>query len=1047
MEKLVVFFLKNNKLTVMLSVLVAVGGYLGMVGLNSESFPQVNLATAIIETDYPGAAPEDVEIKVTKPIEDEIRKVQGLKDVRSISQSGKSKIIVRVDMDHYDVEVVMSDLERAIEKVTQLPADLPEDPKFTEIKSDEFPAIELAVLGDNTNRARDLIADQLADDLEDSRRVKGVILSGYTEREFTVLLDQQKLDQFHIGVNEVLRKIRSRNLDIPGGDLVRGVEQQLVRIKAKVRTSKELSDLVIRSNFSGRKVTLKDVATVEDSHEEPRFLSKYNGKDATILIVNKKGGADTIELVTEVQSVIDRYQSIYKDQFPIIIFNNEANKVKNRLEILGSNAFSGLILVVVFLLIFLPGWIGIMASFSLPLAVLATFGLMPSFGMNLDAITILALVIALGMLVDNSVVISENFTRLRLTGKSSFDAAVESVKTLALPITATAMTTIGAFLPMLVTQGIMGEFIKFIPIVVTIALVISLIESFFLLPLRLQYAGDHTRGAETSSGHNDWFQKIIDRFQGVMSYLVDRRYRVALGFTGLLIFSFVMMGVFNQFILFPAEQTEVYLARFEAPIGTTLERSHELSGILSQKVADVLGNDVKAIVAKAGTSLEQPNDPRGKEGNNVGMLVIYVTDEAKFDLDYRVALEKLRKIKMSEFDRLEFSERINGPPVGSAINATFRSNNMNSLQTMVEKIQRELSLVDGIFDLKTDEVIGDDEVFVEINYAKVDRLGLSVSEIGETVRTALSGTRASDVTLNNKEVYIRVQMKEKDRQTITDLNELKVMDLAGNLVPLNQLATFRRERGTPQVKRFDFKRAVTLTGSVNEKKITSQLANRNLKEIYQRLSVDHSDVSLVFGGQAESTKESMESLGKAMVLALLAIFALMVFVFNSYMKPMIVMSTIPLGLVGFSIAFFLHGRPVSFLAMIGLVGLAGIIVNSGIVLISFIEQMREEGQMELREILIQASGMRLRAVVVTSLTTVSGLLPTAYGIGGSDSILVPMTLAMAWGLTSGTILTLLWVPCAYAILEDLTMTWNKFRGKKKIKSRAVFSNGASVSHK
>lgn len=1067
MKQIVLFFLKNSKLTVMLSVLVVMGGLMGMLSLNAESFPQVNLATAIIETDYPGAAPEDVEIKVTKPIEDEIRAVQGLKDVRSTSQSGKSKIFVRVDMDRYDVDSVMSDLEKALEKVTNLPQDIREDPKFTELNSEEFPAIELAVVGDNLNRKRDIIADQLAEDLEDSSRVKQVLLSGFTKREFIIQLNQRKLDEFHIGINDVLSKVRDRNVDIPGGDLEKNENQKLVRIKAKVSTADELANIVLRANFSGSKVLLRDVANVEDGSEEPRFLSRYNGESATILTVNKKGGADTLSLVKEVSGLIDRYQKLYQDQYEIVVFNNEAKKVKNRLEILSSNAVSGLVLVIFFLLLFLPGWIGVMASFSLPIAVLATFGLMPSFGMNLDAITILALVIALGMLVDNSVVISENFARLKKEGQDSLEAASESVKQLALPISATAFTTIGAFLPMLVTQGIMGEFIKFIPIVVTLALLISLGESFFLLPLRLKYAGDRQDATPMSESNgqtkvenlnhsvderSDWFDKMILRFETLMEKLVIHRYKVALGFTGLLVLSFLMMGVFNQFILFPAEQTEVYVARFETAAGTTLEQTSSLSQTLTKKVKKALGEDVRSIVAKIGSSEDQPGDLKGKEGNNVGILTIFVTDEAKFDLDYRVALKKLREINLPELVRLEFSERINGPPVGSAINATFRSNDRGDLNSMVTAVMGKLKEVPGVFDLKTDEVIGDDEVFLDIDHGKVDQLGLTVNELGSTVRTALSGSIVSDTTLRNKEVKIRVKMDPKDRQSIEDLKKLKIMDRSGNLVPIGQLVHFRQEQGTPQVKRFDFKRAVTITGSVDETKITSSEANQKLKSFYTDLYAQNPSVSLVFGGQEESTKESMESLAKAMVIALLAIFALMVFVFNSYLKPLIIMSTIPLGLVGFSISFFLHSKPISFLAMIGVVGLAGIIVNSGIVLISFIEEMRKEGSAPLSEILIKASGMRLRAVVVTSLTTISGLFPTAYGIGGSDAILVPMTLAMAWGLVSGTLLTLLWVPCAYAILEDFTdifrRKWETFVSRKNkngnIQEGISFSNGVQT---
>ena len=259
------------------------------------------------------------------------------------------------------------------------------------------------------------------------------------------------------------------------------------------------------------------------------------------------------------------------------------------------------------------------------------------------------------------------------------------------------------------------------------------------------------------------------------------------------------------------------------------------------------------------------------------------------------------------------------------------------------------------------------------------------------------------------------------RQAVSDLEKVKVMDRQGNLIPITAFSTFNRKVGAPQIKRFDFKRSKTLTGDINEDVITSAQANKILMSLFDKYKRDYPDIGLSFGGAAESTKESMESLFNALVLSLIGILALLVFIFGSYLRPIIIMSTIPLGLFGFSVAFSLHQRPISFLALIGIIGLGGIIVNSGIVLISFIDQLRlENPQMELKRILAKASGMRLRAVMVTSLTTISGLLPTAYGIGGSDAILIPMTLAMAWGLTSGTILTIVWVPCAYAILEDLT---------------------------
>lgn len=1022
MNRLIKFFLENHKLTIILSFMMLIFGVMGFFKLNAESYPTVNFAMAQIETRYDGATAEDVEIKITKPIEDKIREVSGLKDVKSVSKSGYSRIFVRVDMDNEDEDEVLDELQKAVKEVSDLPADLREEPSYMEINSEEFPAVEIAIVGSNENRARDILADIMSEELEDSKRVKDVRLVGFRKRQFNIRLDEKKLAQYHIGLEEVLNKIRLRNVDVPGGDLESSGNKTLIRVEGKVQSAQELGNLVVRSNFSGQKVLLKDVAIVNDGQEDAQFLATFNGKPATFLIVNKKGGSDTLKLVEDVDKTIKRFQEQYKDQFEISVYNNEGDKVRAKLEILSSNAISGLVLVIVFLFIFLPGKIGIVASMSLPLAVMATIGFMPIYGMNLDAITILALVIALGMLVDNSVVISENFARLKNDeGLSTMDAAYVSVKQLWLPITTTGFTTIAAFLPMLVTKGIMGQFIKYIPIVVTVSILVSLIESFFFLPMRLRFAGGKDKAnQEKEEKTQDWFHKFILKFEAMMDKFVKHRYLVFLGFGAILFGSLALMIFGNKMMLFPPEQTEIYVGRVEMPRGTTIEDTKKEMIKLQNSLNSELGDWTRGITARAGISSMGPTDPKGATGDNHGLFLIYASDFAKYNVPHTEFLKKMRLVKSDIATDLSFEEQVNGPPVGEPINGTFRSNNSKNLEEMVAKVKNELAQIPGVLNLKTDDILGEDQIKVKIDYAKADQLGLSVSSIGNAIRTALSGTMVSQVVLNNKEVDLNVRYLDSSRVEAKNIQDIKTMDAMGNLVPVSTVATLVEEGGSQEIKRFDFKRSKTLTGNIDESLITSIVANQKLQELFNKYSAEYPDVSLVFGGEGESTKESMQSLGEALIIALIGIFALMVFLFKSYLRPIIIMTTIPLGLVGFSIAFYFHDKAISFLAMIGVIGLAGIIVNSGIVLISFIDQMRDEGKLELHDILVKASGMRLRAVLVTSLTTISGLLPTAYGIGGSDAMLVPMTMAMAWGLTSGTILTLIWVPCAYAILED----WN-----------------------
>lgn len=1028
MKNLAKFFIENPKLSVVVSLFLVLFGVQGIRTMNAESYPSVDFAVALIETEYFGATPEDIEVKITKPIEDELRTVSGLKDVRSISQAGRSKIVVRVDMDNPKVVVkdVMGDIQRAIDRTKDLPLDLREKPKFTEIKSEEFAAMEIAVVGPNHNRQRDLIADALKEDIEDDKNVKAVVPDGYREREFEIELSRTKLDQLHIGVDEVLAKIGNRNTNTPGGELKTSTLQRLVKVDAKIRNAEELGNTPIRSNFSGQVILLKDVAKVIDGEEEPRILGRYGGREATLLTVQKKGGADTLKLVGNIRPLLEKYSEKYKGKAEFIVFNDEGVRVEAKLNTLSSNALSGLVVVIAVLLLFMPGRIGALVAVSLPVILMATIGLMPYMGLTLNSITILALIIAMGMLVDNSIVIAEEWIRRRQGGASSLEAAVDTIGFMWIPITATAFTTIAAFLPMLVTTGIMGRFIYAIPVVVTTALLFCLFECFLLLPMRLHNIAGNLEVGATETKKRGWFDKVSDKFEWFMGYVVDHRYITAAVMFGIIVFSFVVIGVFNKFMLFPPDKTEVYTARIELPENTRIEKTYEVTQRIENRIKEVLGDKYLAhSVSIAGKSLERPDDIRGQNGDNVAIIRMYATDWAKENVPHTEYLAKLRTIKDEETKSITFSEQINGPPVGAPVTVTFRSNNGQSLDAFLEKAMADLNQVKGVFDTKTDDVFGPDEVKVIFDFEKLDRLGLNAASVGNTVRTALTGTFVSDVTLNNKEAELKVKFGDVSKQNVNDLGNVKIMDQRGNLVPLSILAKFETTKGSPQVKRLDYKRAKTITASVDTEVITSVEANKIVSDSFAKYSSAHPDVSMVFGGEQESTNESMASLGNAMILALVGIYAIMVYIFRSYLAPGLIMTTIPLGLLGVSLAFWAHGRPVSFLAMIGVIGLAGIIVNNGIILIDFINSMKDEGKMGLREILIKAPTIRLKPVMATSLTTMGGLFPTAYGLGGADPMLVPMTLAMAWGLTTGTILTLVWIPAGYAIIEDFMKLVNK----------------------
>ena len=926
----------------------------------------------------------------------------------------------------------MDDLQKAVQRVSDLPPDLEQQPRFLELNSEEFPAVEVAVMSEGSYLEKHRIADALIEELEDLDDTKDVNTTGFREREFVVALDRKKLEELHVGVVEVLSKLRNRNVSIPGGPVDGGRSQEIVKLEAKATDTKELGEIIIRSNFSGQVIKLKDIARLSDSGEEPLTLASYDGTPAVLLTINKKAGADTLDLADAVHGVLQKYEKKYP-QARFAVYNDEANRVRDKLTTLRNNALSGLGLILLFLLIFMPGRVGVVTALSLPVGIMFTFGLMPIFGLNLNSLSILGFIIAMGNLVDNSIVISDNFINKKREGMEVMPAIKESVAELWKPITATAIATIAAFLPMLVTKGVMGEFIKPIPIVVSLAMLVSLVESFFLLPMRVALVGSKVKSKEEEKKEN-WFDRWRVKFEGFMRVVLRHRYLTA-GVCGILIVaSFFLMYFANKFILFPAEQTEIYIARIDSPRGTELATTSKSVRELSRMILKATPGWTREIAGKAGTSKVEPNEPRGADGESQGHLIIYATDETKFEVPHTRFLSKLRELDTKRFGEVTFEEQVNGPPVGDPISATFRSDDPKAVNAVISHFKEKISKIKGVRDLRTDEVIDANEILVDIDYEAADRRSLSVETIGTTIRAALQGIFVSDVTLDNEDVNIRVKFKENFTAEPAQLAAIEIFNSQGNLVPLGSVAKFRKESGTPEIRRLDFKRATTLLGSVDEEVTSAFSVNQFIKKEWARIESDYPEVSLDFGGVEESTQDSIDSLFSAMALALVGIFALLVFMFNSFLRPFIIMLTIPLGFIGFSVAFFLHGKPISFLALIGIVGLTGIIVNSGMVLLEFIEIARKDSE-DLHEALIQASSQRLLAVLATAFSTMLGLFPTAYGVGGEDPMLIPITLAMAWGLTSGTFLTLVFIPPAYAISEEwvrFLLRLKMFQGIKRL---------------
>ena len=1018
------FFLENSKLTFVLTIGLLVMGLMGFKNLRRETRPAVDFARVIISTFFPGSSSKEVEEQITLKVEEQIRAVDGIVDSRSISAPGMSSINLRIDIDNEDTKEIVDELQRSLFKVKNLPSAVLDPPYLQHIKAKEIPLLNIVITGDNSNRRRDELTFQLKTVIEKDPGAAHVHLKGYQPKEFQITLDPQKLIDQHIAIEEVVQAVQNHTKDFSAGSIRSKTNIKQVQFLGKTETVSQLENLVVRSNFSGQKILLKDLAQVISHQEDPVEMIRFKGHPVTYLMVTKKEKEDSIKLSDRIEKLIQSYPM--PAGYTVEIHDNEAERTKNQLSVVANNAWAGLGLVLLVLILLLPGWLGVMSAVSLPISILGTVAICSYFDITFNTITMLSLIICIGMLVDNAVVVSENYARLRLESSPPKTAALNSVFQLYKPITATVLTTISAFLPMLATKGVMGQFIMWIPIVICVSLMVSLFDAFFLLPSRLQLTIRKTKIKTTKI--QSYFNILMDRFEKCIRVCLKRRYLVFFSLIGLVFFSLSINFWGNQFILFPKSDVRHYSIYYEAEEGMSIEKTDALTPLLIEKIIQTTGLDqIEGLMSQTGNKSGFFSKASSVAGEHNGEMYLLLKRNSIHRTQSEALLKKLRSIDPGPFKVLQFEARAGGPPVGNAVHVIFTSNDRQQLISAGEYFKKEISKLKGVLDVEDDQVSTGPEYRVLPNHKKLAELKLSPLSLGRTLQMALQGAIAGEFTDKGENFYVRVYYDDQARSNIENLKQTKILSPAGSLISLGEVITVEdNPKGSKLRKRYGFQPSLEVTAKVNADIINSEKANTEAEKILKSLLKKYPNISYEFAGERKHTRESMQSLFQAMVIAVFGIFAILLLLFRSFMVSFLALGSISLGLIGVSIAFALHQKPLSFLALIGVVGLAGVTINSAIILVSFIEKMRKaHPEKPLMNVLAESARYRFKPIVITTFTTVLGLFPAAYGLGGSEYLLIPMTLAFTWGLTTGSLLTLFWIPCGYAIVDDMNRWFSK----------------------
>ncbi|TRO82588.1 efflux RND transporter permease subunit [Desulfuromonas acetexigens] len=1011
---------RRGTVYVLMFIAVVVGIY-SYLTLPRESNPDITIPYVLVVTNYEGVASEDVESLITLPIERKLKGLKEVEEIRSVSAEGSSMITIEF---HPDVDIDDA-LQWVRDKVDQskgdLPNDLEEDPSILEINLSEFPILMVAISGDVGETVLKGVSEELEERIEEIPGVLDVVLTGARERQVRVEFDPDRLAAYRLSFAEILAAIQRENVNIPGGSIDLGEGKYLLRIPGEFTDPNQIDNLVMVTR-DGRPIYYKDVATVDFTFEDRLSHARLGGMESISLAVKKRTGENIIAVADQVFALLEGARDLVPEGISLEVTLNQSKDIRRMVSELENNILTGLILVVAVLFFFLGLRNSLFVAIAIPFSMLLSFIVIQALDMTLNMVVLFSLILALGMLVDNAIVIVENVYRHMQEGNGRIKAARIAASEVGWPVISSTLTTLCAFLPMIFWPGIMGEFMKFLPITLIITLSASLFVALVINPvlcagfMRLRPKELHPQEDRTL---------IVRLYRKTLEIALDHSLLVALAAFGLLIGVSALYGKFGHGLEFlPDTEPNRAFVEIKAPEGTRLDSTDALVRQV-EKLA-LAEADIRFVTGEAGVA---PSGEAGAESggqSHMGKVSMEFVERIDRRESSDAVLERLRRA-LADFAGAEIKveKEQHGPPTGPPINIEISGENIETLDALVAQARKLIAEVPGLVDLKDDFARAKPEIQILVDREKASLLNLSTSEISNMVKAAVSGSKLGNYRYGQDQYDIVVRLPEDRRQRLVDIENLLIPTPGGDPVPISTVATIRLAAGFGAIRHLDQKRVVTISANTlgrnsNEvlKEVQAHLVELKLPGGYQ----------LAFSGEQEEQQKAIDFLGKAFLAALFLISLVLVTQFNSLSQTLIVMTSVILSLTGVLIGLLVTVTPFGVIMTgIGVISLAGVVVNNAIVLIDYINQLRAQG-MPLREALIRAGTVRFRPVMLTAVTTILGLLPMAVGIsfdfrslsweigGESAEWWGPMAVAVIFGLTFATLLTLVVVPVLYRLM-------------------------------
>ena len=1012
------FSVRQPVLVNLLAIVIVVAGVMIYRGMTREAWPEVGMDAAWVRTVYPGASSAEMESLFSRPIEEAVLKVDGVQHAWSTSAESYSFVWIEMESGVDDAARVVIDIQSEVSRLSDLPADA--DAPNVGRAHTVYPAMTVAVLGvaeagrappgEHELRA---VARRLGDRLELLPLVDSVWAAGVRPRQVRVEVDPTALESHNVALAQVAGAIAARDRDIPGGFVPLGQREVSLRALGAYETVAEMGDQVVRPDPAGDHVRVRDVARVEDGFMDAETGARVDGEPGVVLTVRKKVDADTTLLSVDLRRAIAEFESTLPAGFRVKIFGDAAEVVERGIGTVENNGLFGLLLVLVTLWLFLGVRNALMAALGMPVALLGGIVLMHVMGITINQISLFSLILCLGLVVDDAIVVVENAHRFHERGYSRTLSAYLGARQVFWPVISTVLTTVAAFLPLLLMTGMLGEFFSIIPKVVVAALLASLFECLVILPAHFADFAPHREPRVPGN----WITKALKWLYARTFPPVLRHRYIAV----LLVFSASAALVWyawktKEVVLFGAEDAELVDIRIELPEDTSLDETSRVLRKVEAIARSLPTDEVDAVVSQWGwTRLDQRTD----RGRHLGLVTLFLRPpgERPHHSNWFVAELRREVALLPGPVRTDVSPLLFQPPTGKPVAIRLFGDDLARLGTLAAQVEEAVGGIEGTREVATDYSEGKAELRVRVDPARAALHGLSPGDVNAWIRTAYGGLPVSHFREGDEEMDVVLRLVEEARDDVESVGDLRLRTPLGGVVRLADVTDLESARGPSQIRRRDGKRTISVAANIDDAVTTSQVVNEAARARLATLIAGNPDVDFEFGGEFEETRKSLDSLLVAFNVAILVIFTILGAQFRSFVQPLVVIAAIPLAFIGVVVGFLVSGRPVDMIGLIGVVGLSGIAVNDSLILVDFINARRRLG--EDRDHAIRTAGVeRLRPVILTTVTTVGGLLPIAIGIGGKAERLAPMAVAIVWGLSFATFFTLYVIPCLYAIADD-----------------------------